>query len=197
MYPLPLVKDQILTVLDFETTGSVAGWPVEPWQLGLVQLKRGRIEPSSAWETLLRVSPGRPFNSRAPGRHAQIRDILAQAPDMADCWAELTPRLIGLPLVAHNVGTERTLLTRFAPLHSFGPWIDTLKLVRHAYPALPSKALEQVIPALGLQTRLEALIPGRAPHDALYDAFASAVLLEYLLSLPGWENLPLHALTLG
>lgn len=182
-------------MLDFETTGSVPGYPVEPWQLGMVRMRGGKVGgPGDAWERLLRIDPDRPFNPRAPGRHARLRGALAAAPTFPECWPEVSPWLTGGPLAAHNIGTERSMLERLAPLHRLGPWIDTLALVRHAYPGLPSKALDDVAAALGLTGRIESLCPGRAPHDALYDAFACGVVLEHLLSLPGWGDLTVGAL---
>lgn len=176
------------TAIDFETTGSVPGFPNEPWQVGLVCVPPDGTAPPSSFESLLRVSPDRPFNRWAPGRHARIRAELAGAPALADLWPELAPRLAG-PVAAHNVGTERSLLQASAPLHVPGPWIDTLALARRAWPAAPSHALEDLVPALGLLPRLRALLPGRGPHDALYDAAACALLLLHLLEQPGWGSL--------
>ena len=113
------------TVLDFETTGTVKGWPNEPWQLGLVKVQDGRILPETKWETLFRVGE-RPFSPRAVGRYAELREELARAPEAALLWPELASRLLGTPLVAHNCATERTVLTKLAPMSRFGPWIDTL-----------------------------------------------------------------------
>lgn len=186
--------DAVITALDFETTGAVAGWPVEPWQMGMIRLRGGRVAASERREQWLRVAADRPFNPHAPGRHARLRPELAHAADLAALWPELAPWLTGLPLAAHNVGTERGTLERAAPLHRFGPWIDTLRLVRKAYPNLASAALDDVIAALALQPRLATLCPGRAPHDALYDACACAVLLEHFLALSGWETVTVRAL---
>ena len=180
-------------VLDFETTGSVPGFPVEPWQLGVVRVCDGALKAGESFETLLRVGD-RPFNPRAPGRHAAIRDRLAEAPLPGEVWPEVTLWVTGVPLVAHNAGTERSVLTRLAPLHRLGPWVDTLTLVRRAYSGLASKALEDVVAALGLAPRVRAACPGREAHDALYDAFMCAVLLEHLLGLPGWEHVTVEAL---
>ncbi len=188
-----LARECVFSVLDFETTGSVAGWPVEPWQLGIVTFRKGCVSSESSYETLLRVGE-RPFNPQAPGRHAQLREELEEAPTPGELWPEISERLCNRPLVAHNIGTERSVLAKMAPLHRFGPWIDTLTLTRRYYPALESKALDEVIPCLGLDSKLALLCPGREAHDALYDAFACAVLLEYFLSLPGWENVTLGAL---
>ena len=181
------------TAVDFETTGAVAGYPVEPWQIGAVRLRGGRVCADEHFESLLRVGD-RPFNPRAPGRHAQLRGQLAAAPSPEELWPELSAWVTGVPLVAHNAGTERGVLTRLAPLHRTGPWVDTLALVRQAYPELASKALDDVAEAFGLTARVRALCPGREAHDALYDAFACALVLEHLLGLPGWERVTVGAL---
>ncbi len=185
------------TALDFETTGSVPGFRNEPWQIGLCTLRLEGPQPplvddiAGSW---LRVAPSRPFNRHAPGRHAQLRDVLAEAPSLPDLWPSLEPRLAGVPLVAHNVGTERSMLADAFPLHPFGPWIDTLALARLAWPGLPSYALEDLAPQLGLLDDLRSLCPHAAPHDARYDAVAAALLLGRLLTLPEWDALSLDEL---
>lgn len=165
----------VWTALDFETTGSVKGWPNEPWQLGLVQIRDGEVLPETKWETLFRVGD-RPFSPRAVGRYAEIRDVLAQAPEPAALWPEISSRLTGTPLIAHNCATERTMLTKLAPLTPFGPWIDTLVYARARYPRLPSHTLGDLVEAFGLTEEVERLCPGRTWHDALYDACACAAL---------------------
>lgn len=179
-------------VLDFETTGAVRGFSIEPWQIGMVNVVQGVVQPESQFESLIHVGD-RPFNPHAPGRHAALREQLAVAPRQYDLLHDVLPRIHGRPLIAHNIGTERSLLTQMAPLHHFGPWIDTLDLTRYAYPDLASKALEDVTRTLGLTERIVQLC-NRQPHDALYDAFACAVLFEFFLSLPGWENVTLSNL---
>jgi DNA polymerase III epsilon subunit-like protein len=184
----------IFTVLDFETTGSVRGWPVEPWQIGLAEVAGGR--PTGAgFDSWLRVAADRPFNPHAPGRHSRMRRELADAPSLADLWPGLAEGwFLHRPLVAHNIGTERGLLRRAAPLHRLGPWIDTLRLVRRYYPRLASAALDDVVVELGLLGPLQAACPGRAPHDARYDATACALLLAHFLALPGWEQVTVQGL---
>jgi DNA polymerase III epsilon subunit-like protein len=186
-------RDACFAVVDFETTGAVPGFAVEPWQIGIVRMRQGRVCGGEFFESLLRIGD-RPFNSRAPGRHAQIRDRLAVALTPSESWPEWAEWLTGVPLVAHNAGTERSMLKRLAPLHRLGPWVDTLALVRRAYPKLVSKALDDVVNALGLTARVQAFCPGREAHDALYDAFACAAVLEHFLQLPGWERVTVAAL---
>lgn len=163
------------TVLDFETTGTVKGWPNEPWQLGLVGIEDGVVLPETKWETLFRVGD-RPFSPRAVGRYREMREELAQAPTPMELWPEISARLCGAPLIAHNCSTERTVLTKLAPMTRFGPWIDTLVYARARYPGLPSYALGDLVQAFGAAGEVEALCPGRTWHDALYDACACAVL---------------------
>lgn len=184
------------SVIDFETTGAVPGFPNEPWQVGVVTVEwsngptvewsNGR--PVGTFESLLRIDPERPFNRYAPGRHAKLRAELARAPALPALWPALAPRLAG-PVAAHNAGVERSVLAAAAPLHAPGPWIDTLALSRRAWPGARSHALEDLVPALGLEGRVRAAVPGRGPHDALYDAAACAALLLHLLAQPGWSGL--------
>jgi DNA polymerase-3 subunit epsilon len=182
------IFDAEVTVLDYESTGSLAGFPNEPWQLGLVSLKGGKVDPASLQESLLRVDINRPFNPHAPGRHALLRDRIAEAPGQQELWPRIRRRLTDHPLCAHNVATEKKFTRLAAPMHRFGPWLDTLRIARKVWPGCASYALEDLTLMLDLQPRVEALCPGRQAHDALYDAVASAMLLEHLLELPGWKN---------
>lgn len=187
-------RDSSVVALDFETTGTVAGYPNEPWQLGLVRVNAGEVVPSSRWETLFHVGD-RPFSPRAVGRYAEMRADLAAAPSPMALWPELSARLVGAPLAAHNAATERTVLTRLAPLTRFGPWIDTLRLARLAYPDLASYALGDLVAALGLVPAVNALCPGRTWHDALYDACAGAVLFAHFVNLPAWRDVALEEIS--
>jgi DNA polymerase-3 subunit epsilon len=184
-----LLCETTLTVLDFETTGSVPGFDTEPWQIGAVVMQNGKVVPDQSFESLIRVDANRPFNAYAPGDHHKLRDEIAAAPDVSNVWKNVEPWVTGRPLVAHNVSVEKKFLRQIAPMHCFGPWIDTLKLARQAWPKAPSHKLEDLIAGLSLIDRVREYCPSGKPHDALYDAVACAVLLEHLLKLPGWENI--------
>ena len=187
-----LARHAAFTVIDFETTGSVRGLPDEPWQIGLVSLEGGELRGHR--EDFLRIDPGRPFNPYAPGRHAALRGVLAAAPSPAESFPLWRPWLEGRVLVAHNAGTERKILSSIAPLHRFGPWVDTLLLARRLLPGLPDHSLSAIVSAFGLAGAAGTACPSRTWHDALFDATATALLLRHLLSLPGWETLSLGAL---
>jgi DNA polymerase III epsilon subunit-like protein len=177
-----------ITVLDYETTGSVRGFPTEPWQIGMVTLDGGKVDSDSMFESLLKVDANRPFNPYAPGRHAMLRDEIAAAPTPQELWLQVRPRLTEFPLCAHNVGTEKKFTRAMAPMHQFGIWIDTLRIARKVWPDCSSYALDDLIVLLDLKAEINELCEGKEAHDALYDAVASAKLLEHLLAQPGWGD---------
>lgn len=184
----------IYTAIDFETTGTVAGWDNKPWQIGMCEVfGEGRV--GRTYSSFLEIDLNRPFNEYAPGRHAQIREVLAESPGLPEIWDVVSPWLVQKPLIAHNIGTERTILRSAAPLSHLGPWIDTLKLSRYVYPNLRSYALEDLIVLLELKEKIDTFCPNLAPHDALYDAVACGQLFLHFLSLPGWESVAIEDLS--
>ena len=184
--PTTLARDAALTALDFETTGHTRGQRSLPWQLGLAIGEKGLITETRS--LLLRVPADFRFNPYAPGRWAEIRDELAQAPTLLESWTEIGPLLQNRWLVSHNAPVERGILLNAFPLHSFPQWIDTLRVARAVYPRMENYALEALIPALGLTSAVEAACPGLSPHDALYDAVGCLTLLNHILTLEGWAD---------
>lgn len=185
-------REITITAIDFESTGSVEGYTNEPWQIGMCELRNG-VVGEATFESLLRVGD-RPFNPHAPGSHHSLRAEIAKAPTLHELWPEIRPWWVGRPLLAHNTATERGFMEPMTPLHRLGPWIDTLKVARLAYPDLSSHKLEDLLSLLDLSERVAALCPGREAHDALYDAIGCAVLLEHFLALPGWEQVSIEDL---
>lgn len=85
---------------------------------------------------------------------------------------------------------------------TWGPWLDTLQLYRSVYPQLSSYKLADLIVEFGLQTELNELAELYCPvkrqrfHCALYDAFASTLLLRRLYAEPELTPVSLHWLFL-
>ena len=142
--------------IDFETTGYENGEKNEPWQLGLALVQDFRVVETREWFFGTALTP--------------------DAQPILDQWDDFSPYLLGRLLVAHNIATERTILTRLAPLTKWGPWVDTLKLARARYPKLPSYALGDLCAMFGCAPD----IPDRTWHDALFDAVACANLARVL-----------------
>ena len=179
--------------VDFETTGPVPGYPNRPWQIGMAPIGGGAIRSGSLFSSLINVG-ARPFNKYAPGRHAQLRGEIAAAPTMSELCPTILPMLTGKFIVAHNAGTERAALAAAAPLHKFGPWLDTLALARAVWQSPDSYTLEDLCARHNLSAAVSALCPGLAPHDALYDAVACAALFLLIRRQPGWKELSLEEL---
>jgi len=188
-----LASQSTIIAIDFEGTGVVKGYPDEPWQIGMAKMQNGKLIPGDTLESLLHVGE-RPFNRYVPGRHAELRDEMTRAPTMHQIWPNLRGWLEGNLLAAHNSATENRYLSQAFPLHPPGKWIDTLKLSRIAFPTIKSHKLEDLLDRLQLTERLITILPGRVAHDALYDAIGCALLLETILTLPGWENVTTNAL---
>jgi len=188
-----LAREADIVFIDFETTGVVAGYPTQPWQVGLAFLSQGRIVREHLFSSLIQIQD-RPFNPYAPGRHATLRAELTTAPTMTDLWPTLNCWLCSRPLGAHNAGVEKAVLADAYPLHRFAPWIDTLSLVRIAYPNHQGHKLEDLLSDLKLAPRVQDLCPDLAPHDALFDAVAAAALLEHLLNQNGWSDVTIEEL---
>ena len=142
--------------IDFETTGYENGAANEPWQLGFALVRDGAIVETREWFFGTLQTP--------------------DYPTLMDQWEDWQPLLAGRRLVAHNIATERTILTRVAPLTKWGPWTDTLKLAKARYPRLPSYALGNLCAMFGLVPQFES----RTWHDGLYDAIACAKLAMFL-----------------
>lgn len=126
--------------------------------------------------------------------HGIGHEQLAEAPSLLSLWPELKQRLAGAVVVAHGKGTEKRFLRAF-PGHGFGPWIDTLLLARAAWPDLSDHSLGSLCESRGLTQRVEAIVPEKSWHDALFDAVGSLVLLEHLIRTLALEDYPVEHLS--
>lgn len=192
--PMLTALESEIVALDFETTGVSEDHADEAWQIGMVKLRKGKVDPDSSFSSFLKVEPRTfPFHASASPRN--VMDEITRASSLQALWPQLRSWWVGHPLAAHNVGVEKKIVTRTAPLHRIGPWIDTLKLIRCVYPDLVSHTLEDVVVQLDLTSRVRRVCPDRDFHDALFDAVGCAVVLEHLLGLAGWERMTVEVLT--
>ncbi|WP_343226010.1 3'-5' exonuclease [Luteolibacter marinus] len=172
-----LVRDCRFAAIDFESAGAARGRTDVPVQVGV-----------AAWSTA--EGHGEQFvsylaaNAKITWSARKVHGIrdedLAGAPTLLSLWPEIRNRLGGSVVVAHGKGTEKRFLRTF-PGHGFGPWVDTLLLARAAWPDLADHSLSSLCTVRGLADRIQAALPDRRWHDALFDALASLVLLEDLV----------------
>lgn len=173
-YPLAELP---IAAIDFESAGAAPGETDSPVQVGIVRVASlfGQEECFTSY-----IACDRPVRWSAAKVHGITTAMLQDAPRFHELWGELRRLLSGCVVLGHNPSTEQRFLGAF-PGHGFGPWLDTLALARKALPTLPDHALGTVCQALGISPDVDALVPGKQWHDALYDAAGSLTLLRALV----------------
>ena len=175
---MPLIRHCRFTAIDFESAGAARGMTDSPVQVGLACWSP-EAGHGDAFVSYLQTD--QPVQWSARKVHGIGPEQLADAPSLLSLWPELKRRLSGAVVVAHGKGTEKRFLRAF-PGHGFGPWIDTLLLARAAWPELGDHSLGALCESRGLTAAVQAAVPGKSWHDALFDAAASLVLLEHLIA---------------
>lgn len=199
--------NQIIHIIDFEgsTNTGVLEW-------GMVSIQGERILEA---KTRL-CGTEKSIDKIESQQHGITSELVVECPAFEkdfDLFAKL--RKSG-PLCAHNASVEDRFLrntwsyTRQVPdfsnpeenklLTSWGPWLDTLPIYRRLYPDLDNYQLNTLIHLFSLEETLNALARIYCPkervryHCALYDALASALLLQRLFTLKELNNLSLFQL---
>jgi len=176
------VAETAFAAIDFESAGLRPGGTEVPVQIGLALMNGTAIPAGEFFESFLATDQEITWSAQKV--HGITRADLAGAPGLTDLWPQVKNRLGGRWLVAHGAATEKRFLRAF-PFHGFGPWVDTLKLSRAAWPDLPSFALGDLVAHWNLEDELRALHPRFRWHDALSDAAASLVLLRRIIAATG------------
>ncbi|MFT4176740.1 MAG: 3'-5' exonuclease [Luteolibacter sp.] len=174
---MPTLQHARFTAIDFESAGAARGMTDQPVQIGIAGWSLAEGHHNSFVSYLQTTQP---IQWSAQKVHGITTAHLRDAPSLLMLWPEVKKRLAGAIVVAHGKGTEKRFLRAF-PGHGFGPWIDTLLLARAAWPDLPDHSLGTLCTTHGLTDRVQQLVPGKTWHDALFDAVASLVLLEFLI----------------
>lgn len=187
---MPLINQCRFTAIDFESAGAARGMTDSPVQIGLAtwSIENGHNNAFTSY-----LFTDQPIQWSARKIHGIGPEQLADAPSLISLWPELKNRLAGAVVVAHGKGTEKRFLRAF-PGHGFKPWIDTLLLSRAAWPDLPDHSLGALCQSHKLTEEIQALVPTKFWHDALFDAVASLVLLTHLIKTHNLETQSLDSL---
>ncbi len=187
---MPLLRHCKFTAIDFESAGASRGQTDSPVQIGLASWT---IASGHGPQFVSYLRTDQPILWAARKVHGIGPAQLAKSPALLMLWPELKRHFTAAVVVAHGKGTEKKFLRAF-PGHGFGPWIDTLLLARAAWPEMPDHSLGALCESLGLSTAVGALVPEKSWHDALFDAVASLVLLDHLVTTHALEDHPVEAL---
>jgi DNA polymerase III epsilon subunit-like protein len=87
-------------------------------------------------------------------------------------------------LVGHGVRSVWRLLSKALPGLEPAGFADTLKLAERVH-GKGGNTLAERVAAAGLGAATDALAPGRAAHNALWDALAAALLLKHFAGTLG------------
>lgn len=173
-----MIKNTTFTAIDFESAGTAPGKTDAPVQIGTCTWN-STDGVSDTWISYIHTDQDITWSAQKV--HGINHEDLREAPKLMLLWPKIKRRLKNRAVVAHGHGTEKRFLYTF-PGHGFGPWIDTLQLSRAAWPELPSHSLGDLCKALQLEDKVTELVPEKTWHDALYDAVASIILLEKIIS---------------
>lgn len=169
---LKVRKDQVYAVVDIESTGGSIGKGERMIQFACVLVKNGKV--IEEFETL--VNPLKKVPKRIQSLTGIHPKELSRAPlfeELAEFIHDLLSETI---FVAHNVSFDfRFLNEEFArvglsPLSI--PAIDTVELSQILFPKADSYNLQELVEELGYELD--------QPHHALFDAEATAFLLQKL-----------------
>lgn len=178
------------TAIDFESAGAARGRTDTAIQIGMASWSP---EPGHHNAYVSYLWTDEPILWSAQKVHGITVEHLSEAPTLLSLWPEIKSRLGKAIVVAHGKGTEKRFLRTF-PGHGFGPWIDTLQLARAVWPELPDHSLGALCDAMGLTETVRALVPAKTWHDALFDAVASLVLLDHLVTSHDLTHHPIDLL---
>lgn len=187
---MSFIRHKRFTAIDFESAGAERGKTDSPVQVGLASWS---VEIGHYGAFVSYLFTDNPVQWSARKVHGICPEHLAGAPTLLSLWPELKQRLTGAVVVAHGKGTEKRFLRAF-PGHGFGPWIDTLLLARAVWPELTDHSLGALCGCQGLAETVQALVPGKTWHDALFDAVASLVLLAHLIDMLVLADHPVETL---
>ncbi len=177
--------------IDFESAGAAPGETDCPVQVGIVRVDTLFAEPL-CFDSY--IACDRPVRWSAARVHGITNDTLRRAPAFSTLWPDFKRLLGGCLILGHNPATEQRFLSTF-PGHGFSPWLDTLALARKAMPGVQDYALSSLCRLCGLEPAVQALVPGRQWHDALFDAAAALLLLQFVVRELHMEHATLQQLS--
>ncbi len=185
------VSEVVFAGIDFEGAGAQRGkedWPVQ------IGMGTWSVKDGFGDFFVSNLEKQGQVDWYAKKIHGIDESKLEGAPSLLSLWPEVNGRLgNGAVPVAHAKGTEKKFLRKF-PGNPFDPWVDTLSLARASVPNARKHSLGFFCEDVGVAEKVRDLVPGRSWHDALFDAVASLVLLEWAVTRYALEDLPLTAL---
>lgn len=192
--PVTTWRDAHLVAFDLEGSGAQDRENEAILEVAAVPLADGIPEATRAYSSL--VNPGRKIR-RGPWISPGLTNtVLADADALDQVEAQLAPMLKGAILVGHNIAVDWRLLRRRCPTIAPAGLLDTLRLAKHHRPHDTSRTLSALVERLDLTAETNRLAVGSQPHRALWDATATGLLLDALVTC-SYDNEPTLGQLLG
>lgn len=161
---------QNFVAIDFETAN---GSRTSVCSVGIVVVRGGEI--ADKFYSLIRPTPNY-YTFWTTQIHGLTRADTDDAPTVPEVWAQIAPRIQGLPLVAHNrpfdEGCLKAVFAQYGMEYPYYEFHCTLRASRRCL-RLPNHQLHTVAAACGYDLT--------AHHNALADAEAAAVIALKIL----------------
>jgi exodeoxyribonuclease X len=179
--------------LDTETTGSD---PEKDYICEVAMLRTGyrglaRTSEEDRLSTLVR--PPLPIPPEASAVHHITNGMVAESPTAEETAGRVAEAARGADLIcAHNLPFDLTLVRRAWPevFDGFGEasWLDSLRLSRHVWPAIPSHALQALRYRFGLDRGLSGDAHRAAFDTELTRALVERIALDKLEGMASWRE---------
>ena len=157
--------------IDFETANQE---PTSICSVGLIVVRNGEI--TDKFYSLIQPEPNY-YSYWCSSVHGLTRADTEEAPVFPKVWAEVEPRIAGLPLVAHNKAFDERCLKAVFRCYQMDypdyPFYCTLQASRRAFRYLANHQLQTVAAECGYQLLHH--------HHALADAEACAWIAREIL----------------
>ena len=157
--------------IDFETANNERS---SVCSVGVVIVRDGEIVDK--FYSLIKPEPEY-YNYWCSQVHGLCADDTANAPIFPEVWAQIDPKIVGLPLVAHNKAFDESCLKALFRVYQMDypdyEFYDTLCVSRRVLPDLENHQLQTVAAACGYYLQDH--------HHALADAEACAWIAREIL----------------
>ncbi len=157
--------------IDFETANNVRS---SVCSVGIVIVRNGEI--ADTFYSLIQPEPNY-YNYWCSRVHGLCREDTDEAPVFPEVWAQIAPRIEGLPLVAHNKPFDESCLKAVFRVYQMDypdyEFFDTLATSRRVFKDLPDHQLHTVAARCGYILE--------SHHHALADAEACAWIAREIL----------------
>lgn len=165
--------------IDFETAN---GKRSSVCSVGIAIVEGDRIVNSMY--SLIRPTPN--FYTRwTTAVHGLTAEDTRDAPNFEEVWAHIAPKLVDLPLVAHNSPFDEGCLRAVHEVYDLAypnyPFYCTCRLSRRLYPFLENHQLQTVAAYCGYDLKRH--------HHAMADAYACAHIAVTMMREKGVERL--------